>query len=366
MTPLDELFMAETMTTMVEEFADQSEDHSYIGVYEAGEPILPTADDFIFKEVTYSRGMAPITGTQSPSKPHEPLGVKKRAGQVYAIKEHVDLPAPLLMMAQGKNADMPDPEGWLAGNLRNLTNRVQRTRNYWAAQSFLTGSVDLANFPNADVPGSTVLTYPVQTLSATNTWATPANAIRPQTATLHETYKRKTGFAAATAIASKSVEGYITNNTAISQTVDQVQTLAQRKIELSYLEGGSLIRFGGLDWRFVDDYYVTDANERSADAADTAATTTDMASDGDLVTILPPASRYFECFGQALGRVFVPNGLITSLAVGTPAGLFSELRGWYAYLELLMNPIGLRLHVGWHGSLVQRRRNAVMVYNTTP
>src|SRR5690606_11545769 len=103
MTPLDELFMAETMIDMVEEFADQSSENSWVGVYEASEQIFPTDDTFVFKEVSFSRGLAPVTATTSPSKPYKPLEVKERVGRVYAIKEHVDLPAPLLMMAKGKN-----------------------------------------------------------------------------------------------------------------------------------------------------------------------------------------------------------------------------------------------------------------------
>src|SRR5690606_37933429 len=354
------------MINMVEEFADQSSENSWVGVYEASEQIFPTDDTFVFKEVSFSRGLAPVTATTSPSRPYKPLEVKERVGRVYAIKEHVDLPAPLLMMAKGKNVDFPDPEGWLNENLRNLTNRVQRTRNYWAAQSFLAGTVNLHAFPNADLDSPVALVYPIQTANASKSWANPANAIRTQVAELKKTYKRATGFKPATAIASDSVESYITDNTSIAQAVDGVQTLAQRKIENSYLEGGSLMRFGGLDWSFADDYYVTEANEATAAANDSVATTTDVASDADVVAILPPASRYPDCFAQALGRVFVPNGLITSPAVGRPSELISESRGWYAYLQLLQDPIGLRLHVGWHGCFVHRRRFSAMAYNTTP
>lgn len=369
MTPLDELFMAQTMTTRVVEHADQSEENSFIGVYEDGEPINPISDEFVYKETTFSRGIVGPTGTQSPSKARKPLAVKKRAGQVYAIKTHRDLPAPLLMMAQGQNSAMPDPEGWLEDNLRDMTNEVNRGRNYWAAQSLLVGTVDLSTIPNADLPGATVLTYPVATLNAANgAWSNPGSKIRKDMALIKKTYRRNTGFSPGEALGSDAHEIYITENTQFANTVDGggVPTLAQRKIENSYLEGGSIIRIGGMDWRFVDDYYVTDANAATAEAGDTEPTKSEVASDEDLVAILPPRSRRRECFAMAQGRAWIPNGLITSMATGKPSSLLTEVRGWYAYLELITNPIGLRLHVGWHGTLIQKRRRSVLVFNATP
>lgn len=369
MTPLDELFMAETMTAQVVEFADQAEDRSFLAVYEGGDRILPESNKFTYDEVTYSRGMAPVTGTQSPSKARPPLGVKLRAGHVFAIKAHVDLPAELVMMARGAGQTMSDPEGWLNNNLQNLVNEIQRTRNYWAAQSFLasSGQVDLNSFPNSDVPGSTILTYPIASLSANASWATASTKIRSaEINPLKKTYRRNVGFDAAYAIASDDVEGYITQNTEISNPVDATPTLAQRKIETSYLEGGSLMRLGGIDWKFARDFYVTDANRATAEAADTAETVTDVISDADLVAVLPPPSRWRECFAQVEGRVFVPSGAITSAAVGNPLSLIAEARGWAAYLELITNPIGLRLHVAWHGNFVHKRRRAALRYNTTP
>lgn len=370
MNPLDELFMAQTMTSLVTEMADQSEENSFTQVYEDGDRILPLADDFVYDEVTFSRGMAPVTGTGSPSKPRQPLDVKKRAGRIFAVKAHTDLPAPLLMMARGAGQTMPDPEGWLTSNLQNLMNECQRTRNFWAAGSLLGSSVDLGALPNTDLPVGTTLTYPVATLSSVSgAWSAPATKIRSgEIPLIKKAYRRNTGFNAGLALASDTVEGYITDNTQISNAVDGggVPTLAQRKIEASYIDGGSILRFGGMDWKFARDYYVTDANQAAADAADSAPTTTDVVTDPDLVAILCPPSRHKECFAMAEGRVFIPNGLITSMAVGNPASLISEVRGWAAWLELILNPVGLRLHVAWHGNFIQKRRRAVLVYNPTP
>lgn len=362
MNALDELFMAETMLAAVERFADQSQDTSFIKVYDAGEQLLPDADSFVYKELRYSRDLAPVTGTNSPSKSTKPLGVIERAGNIYAIKEHVDLPAGLIMMAQGLNTSFPDPEGWLMRNLKNLVNRIQRTRNYWAAKSLLTtgGSVDLSAFPNADI-ASTALVYPVQTGSAVAGWDNTATKIRgSEIPTLRKAYKRATGFKPGYAFASDTVEGYLTSCAELAGVVDggALPDLAARKVQNDYLEGGTFNRVAGLTFEFGVDDYFTDA------APDTAVP---VISDADLVAILPPQSMWYDTFQQALGRVFVPTGPIgAALANGSPLGLITEQRGWSVYVELITNPIGLRLHVVWHGCLLHKQQKAVMVFNTTP
>lgn len=366
MDELNELFMAETMTSQVEEFANQAEDTSFLQVYEGGEQIMPASNKFTYDEITYSRGMAPVTGTQSPSKAHKPLNVKLRAAQVYAIKEHVDLPAEILMMARGTGQSGPDPRGWLNKHLKELTNRVQRTRNFWAAQSLHAASVNLGNFPNSDL--AVTLTYPVETMSASSSWGVSTTKIRSaEINPIKRTYKRNCGFNPGIAFASDVVEGYITGNQEVSNTANRVPTLAQQKLANSYMEGGGIVEFGGIQWNFVRDDYVTDANQETADDSDDATpTVTDVISDADLVPILPPRGRWSDCFAQAQGRVFVPTGAITSAATGNPFSLLAESRGWAAYLELLMNPVGLRLHVVWHGNFIQKQRSSVLVFNTTP
>lgn len=369
MTDLDELFMAETMTSEVVTFADQTEERSFLEVYEAGEPINPISDDFVYDEVSMSRGMAPVTGTQSPSKAHKPPKVVKRAGRIYAIKEHADLPANLFNMLRGAGQTMPDPDAWLRKTLMELTNRVQRTRNYWAALSLHQASVNLASFPNADAETALpTLTYPVSTLSASTSWALASTKIRSaEINRLKREYKRVAGYKPGCAYASDVVEGYLTQNAELSNTAKEVPTLAQRAIETSYLEGGQFMRFGGLDFKFVRDDYVTDANQETADDSDSfEPTVSDVISDADLMPVLPPRSRWSEVFGHAQGRLWIPTGSITSLATGSFSALLTEVRGWAAWLELITNPVGIRVHVAWNGNFIQKQRGAVQVFNTTP
>lgn len=359
-TPLDEMFMAEAMTGTVRRFAEQSDQRSFIGVYEAGEKLMPMVDTVKWDEVRYSRDLAPITGPSSPSKPTVPIGIKKRSGELLSIKEHVDLDARFIMMARGSGGQLPDPQGVLNNNLLNLTNRIQRTRNYWAAKSLLTtsGSVDPGGFPNADLPaGAITYTYPVQALSSADQWSDKTKLIRSALIpVLKRTYERKAGRKAAVAIASDTIEGYITQNDEVTNLIAG-GSMAGRVVEQSFQEGGGLPRFGGLDWVFARDYYAADA---------TPDTTADVIADADLIAILPDRSTWREVFAMAEGINLVPTGAITALARGNPLGLIAEMRGWAAWVELIMNPLGFRLHLQWTGLLIQKAIDNVMVYNATP
>lgn len=360
LTQLDELFMAETMTGEVERFAEQSRERSFVEVYEGADQIRPIGEDFTYDETRYSRDLARIAGAHSPTKPGRALGVTKRAGTVYKISEHVDLPATLLMQARGLGSMGPDPRGWLNKNLKNLTNKVQRTRNHWAAQSFLTqgGAVDLGAFPNTDLPGSTVLTYPVGDLDSGASWGIAATDIRgTEIPAIRKSFERNSGMPAGCALASDTVEGYIVTNDGLSVPIDRNANLQQRKIENSYLEGGAVMRLGGIDFKYARDFHALEA---------TPDTFVDTITDPDLVAILPPEHLWSEAFAQVEGAQYVPTGAITSMATGDPLSLISEVRGWGAYLELVMNPIGLKLHVFWAGNFVHLVQKACLVYDTTP
>jgi hypothetical protein len=362
-TALDELFMAESMTGVVRRFADQSADRSFISVYEAGEQLQPVGDTVKWDEVRYSRGLAPIGGPSSPSKAFAPIGIKKRTGELLSISEHVDLDGRFVMMARGEGSLMPDPEGVLNSNLQNLTNRIQRTRNYWAAKSLLTsnGQVDPGAFPNADLPsGAIVYTYPVRAQSASASWALEATKIRSaELNPLKRDHKRNSGVPAGVVIASDAVEGYITQNTEVTNLIGG-GSLAGRVVETTFEDrGGGLPRFGGLDWIFARDFYTTDA------APDTEV---DVISDADLIAVLPERARWRDAFAQAEGVNLVPTGPISAMLAGGSAisKLIATTRGWAAYVELIGNPIGIRLHVRWTGLLVQKIVDGVTVFNTTP
>lgn len=356
-TALDDMFMAETMTDQVRDFAEQSEERSFLEPYEAGGRITPTTHEFVYDQVKFSRGMSPVMGPSAPTEEQALLGVEKLAGNVYKIGEHRDLPADLVHMARSPGSMGPDPQRWLDDNLLDMTNRIQRTRNYWAFLSLHQASVALGSFPNAKITGVT-LTYPVATLAAMAAWSNAATKIRSSEVNrIVKTYRQTRGYNPGVAIANEVVEGYITQNTELSNPVDHVPTLAQRKIESSYIDGGSLMRVGSIDYKFAKDYYTTEADP---------ATPVELAVNADKFCVLPPRSRWGQAFATVEGRAWIPTGSIAKAALGSAFSLMAEVRGFGAYLELIMNPIGLRLHAFWIGSLVQKEEGAVLVFDPTP
>lgn len=363
MSPLDALFMAEAMTAMVAtRFApevQEKEELHFLKVYEQGPKILPMTDVFAWKEKTFSRGMAPVTGPSSPTKSARALGETVRTGQVFSIAEHVDLDVRFLMMAKGLNAEVPNPQQEINDNLRNLVARIQRTKNYWAAQSFLasSGSVNLGAFPNADVPSGTTLTYPIQSISALASWATAGTKIRSsEIPAAKRVYRRTCGMRAAYAIASDVVEGYITGNTELT-TLAAGNPIAARIYENSLIDG-DMLTVGGIDFEVARDFYVA--------SDDSPTSVTDVISDTDLVALLPAPALWGECFTMAEGRNFVPSGPVSSLAAGNALSLIAETRGWAVWVSLEHNPMRLVLHCKWTGNLVHTTQNAACRLNTTP
>ncbi|HYE92705.1 MAG TPA: hypothetical protein VEA38_16870 [Terriglobales bacterium] len=359
-TALDELFMAEAMTGSVRRFAEQSEERSFWKYYEGGERLSPVTDVVKWDEVRFSRDLAPVTGPNSPSKATKPLGIIKRTGELFAVKEHVDLDGRLLKMARGEGSTLPDPAGYLNANLLNLTNRAMRTLNLIACKSFLTtnGQVDLGAIANADIAsGSFILTYPVNSANAAVSWAAASTKIRStEINPLKLAYRKGTGFAPGIAIASDDVEGYLVGNTEATELLKN-GSFAGRTLESSFMEGGNSVRYGGMEWRFARDQYYADA---------TPDTAVDIPAATDLVAILPPENRHRECFALAEGIQLIPTGAIASLATGNPFSLIAETRGWFAYLELITNPIGVRLHVGYCGLPIQKVQKSVLVFNAIP
>lgn len=357
---LHELFHVDAMGAMVERYAEGSDNSAWIDVYDEGEKIQANVDGtFKFSEIRYSRDAAAIQLMDSPSTSSKKPIEKKKVGQCFLIQEHVDLPARFL-------------EGWLAPgqtvsngaavmrlNLKNLTMKVQTQKNVWAAKSMLTqtGVVDLSALPNSQIASGS-LTYPVKEIDAAASWVTPTTKIRSsEINTMLKTYRQAAGFSAARVQASKAIEGYLTGNTEISNLLagtTEAGRIVARSFETARQSNDAVVNFGGLDWRFVEDYYALDS------AKDTPV---DVNSDAAIFALLPPSSMSQEAFAIAEGVSYSPKGTIAG-----PVGsvLFNTHRGWFAWVELMTGQAGLRLHVGWLGCLVQKIPSAVGVFDSDP
>jgi hypothetical protein len=358
---LHELFHPDAMGALVERYADQFEEASFIGVYEEGETIQANVDGtFKFEEQRFSRDLAPIAGLDSPSTAAPKLKRTVKTGQVFVIQEHTDMPARYLEGLRAPGAEGANAPLVVRNHLRNLTGKVVRTKNYWAAKSMLTqgGAVDLSAFPNSELASGT-LTYPVKDIDASASWATPTTKIRSsEINALKKTYSQAAGFRGRRAIASSAVEGYLTGNTEISNFIAG-GALAGAILGRSFEERGvgDVIDFGGLQWAFVEDYYALDSAED---------TPVDVNADNDVFAVLPGPERSGDVFAVAEGVQYVPAGPMVGDVLGAPGNVLRPIRGMGAYVELTMAPVGLRLYVFWTGCLVQKYPNAVGVVDASP
>lgn len=361
---LHHIWMPEALGATVERYAMQAEQESsaYLSIYEEGEQIMANDDGtFAWNELRYSRDMAPIAALDSPSTGKTKLISKKKTGSVFVIQEHVDLPARFLNGWKNPGSPMPNAAAVVARELGELTGKVLRTKNYWAAKSMLTASgvVDLSAFPNSQVAAGS-FTYPVQSISAANSWALASTKLRSKEINpLKKTYRQAAGTRARRVLASSTVEGYITGNTEVSNFINGDGGLAGRILGNSFEERGvgDVVNFGNLEWAFVEDYYALDS------AADTPV---DVNADNDIFCVLPGRDMSYDAFGLVEGTNYVPTGVTHGEVVGAPDNLVRAIRGMGAYAEVTKAPVGIRLHVFWVGAFVQKLVNAVGVYNTTP
>ena len=356
---LSELLHPQAMGPLVERYADQSEETSYSDIYDEGDTIEANPDGtFKWEEIRYSRDMAPIAGQDSPSTSTKKMIQTPKVGQVFVIQEHSDLPARFLDGIRAPGAEGANAAQVVRNHLRNLTGKVMRTKNHWAAQSLLTktGIVDLSAFPNSLIASGS-LTYPVQTLDASANWATVGTKIRSSEINrLKKTYSQKAGFRARRCLATSTVEDSITGNTQISNFING-GSMAGQLLGRSFEERGTadLVKLGGMDWGFVEDYHALDS------AKDTPVDTT---PDATHIAVLPGRERSSQVFAVAEGVQYVPTGQMVGDVLGAPGNLIRAVRGLGAYVELTTAPVGIRLHVFWTGCLVQLMPNAVMVFDS--
>ena len=357
-----EIFFPEALGAVVRRFADQSANRNFIKVYEEGERILANVDgSFKYDEVRFSEDLAPITGMDSPSTSTAKPKVTKKVGTVVAIKTHSDLPARMLMSMNAPGANAPDAVRTLNAALQNNANRISATHNYWAAKSLLTqaGAVDLSAAPNAELLVGTE-TYPVLDIDAAAAWSTAGTKIRSsEINAMKKTYFQQNGFFPRRAKGSSKLDDYFAGNTELSGFLSggsEAGRILARAFEAAR-GGDALLQLGGIAWEFVEDYYKLDSD------ADTAVS---LFADLDVFALLPGAEMSQDVFGLVEGVEFIPADIEFSNVVGNPESMFTTQRGYYAFIERTTDPVGLRLHSGWVGYLVQKRPKAVAVVDTSP
>ena len=351
------LLQSHSMTEAVKRFADNSWNRTFSSVFEGGERITPLGDSCNWDEVSMGRGIASLEGPDAPSKSRQTTTLVARSAVMVDIKEHFDLSARYLYMIRNPGSDDSSAEGKISMELEKSAIRIANAKEWMATQAMINGSVNLANVPNSNLAGT--LTYPIATGSAGAAWSNAATTIRStEINTIRDTFVKGAGVQAGRAICSKSVEGYLLGNTEIQAYA--TETLGGQILASSFVEGAG-IDLGALRWTFTNAHYALDATPNTTQDYATAS----AAGDADKVVILPAPGMDRQHFAYAEGRVFCPAGPVFGDA-GAGDQLLTEMRGMYAYAELVTNPIGIRVYVGWKGLYILKTPNAVLSYDTTP
>lgn len=351
------LLQSHSMASAVKRFADNSHNRSYSTLFESGERLMPEGDSATWDEVSMGRGIAPLEGPDAPSRSRALASRVARSAVMVDIKEHFDLSARFLHLIRDHGSDNATVENKVTMELERSAIRIANTKEYMAAQALINGSVDLSSVPNSQLQGT--LTYPIATGSASSSWATASTTIRStEIPTLRDNFVKLSGVQAGRVIASKSVEGYLTSNTEIKDYA--VESLGGQILQNSFIEGTG-IELGGMRWKFQHGHYALDATPNSTQDYQTVS----AAGDADKIVVLPGMDMDRQVFAVAEGRVWVPAGPVFGDAAGS-AGMLREARGFYAYAELVPNPIGIRIHVGWKGLYILKMPNAALAFDTTP
>lgn len=348
---LEDLFGIETLTSMVQRFAEPVDNRIFTSLFREGEQLMPQGESAIWDEVRYSRDLAPTTGMDSPTESAPKTDRTVRSAVMVDVKEHVDLPTRFLHLQRAPGSNMDDARAQLAIELENATQRVMNSIEYICAQA-LQGTLDFSLMPNSKLAHS--VSYPVNALAALADWATAGTKIRSsEIPTLKSDFRKKAGMRPARVISTPTVEGHLTANT-------EIQTFAQHLFGAEVLRGAPLegtawdaLNLGGLRWNFTDGHHARAA---------TPDTTVQFLAD-DKAIVLPSQLR--GVLAMAEGRSHIPAGPVFSGAEAA-LSMFREVRGMWAYAEIISNPPGIRIHVGWRGLPIVKLVNGVMVFDVTP
>lgn len=348
-------FQSVPLTASVRRFAEgRSRPHSEI--YRAGRTIVaPVGQQTVgWNESRMSRGLAALTGPTSPTKQGKKPGQIARAATLLDVKEHVDLPAEWLYAIQNPEAVgdvmVESAKAQLSDAADNLAERIANTIEFCSVKAN-EGSLVLGSVPNSELTGT--LTYPVNSLAKLVSWAATDTKIRStEINRVIDQYDKGAGFKPAAAVATHTVEGYLTGNVELQNFMSGNDPGA-RALESAFMGGGANPKFGGIEWKFHNAHYALDSAEDTAVDYQTA----------DVVTFLPPKELWRRCFAMGEGHELIPRGPKFGTADGFEQ-LIIPMQGYWSYVEVQTNPVLIRLHAGYKFLPIQLVQKAVMAFDS--
>lgn len=321
-----------------------------------GRKLVAEDGTFEWDEVTYGRGLAPVTGHAAPFPEGNPLGTVHRKSSVVHIKRMRRLDPYRMHYEREPGTLRPNAAAYVEREMKEAMNEIMATHEYLSAES-LRGTVTVNP---TNIPGSTqsfTITYSPNTYTASNSWATAATKIiSVELNQLKADVEQTCGLSPAQVIGGAAVNGYITGNSEITNYAAPL--MGQRFIEQGSVREGPMLGgllVGGLTWTITEGGYVPEggAFTRYLPTVDEA-------------IVLPPDGELSEVIGWVEGRGMIPAQQYGPASAAADLCAPAPQQGWYAFAMLDGNGPAILLCVGYVGNPVVLRPAAVCVANLIP
>lgn len=341
----------EAVTSTVRRFANNMHNRVFTAEFEGGDrTILPMGDSFTWDEVRYSRDLAPLVNPTDEGPRKKRIVVRKRHGGFLDVKVSVELPPEFLHFMRAPGEMGANARKKIDDELEDGGIQLGNTVEYCCYLAF-TGTLDPAAVPNSQL-NSDAISFPVQLLSRTNSWADPNTLIRSgEMPVIKDTFYKKANIDTVRAITTRTVEGYITSNADLINLASENPLLAAQLLGRSFVEGGGIQHMGGVDFKFQRSHYASDA---------TPDTTVDFMN-SEYIFFLPPEAERKNMFAMVDGLTAIPTGPVFG-SIDSAMNAVTLVRGYYAYWEL--KGTTLVLHMGRRFMPVIKMVNGVMRFKT--
>lgn len=283
-------------------------------------------------QINYSRALAPVNGPDAPSQNIPEDGMEHKTTSLAHIKLNKRIPGRrIFFMERGPGLLRPDAQGYVARQVQDLRNRMEKTIEYLAAKAFA-GSIVISS---TTIPGTEVaftITFAVGTFSATTSWKLSTTNILSdpnELPALKKEYADAVGAPLRDMIFNQSFTAYLIGNQYVEAWLAKTPTGTQ------VFELGLLEKMGGLYWMEYNGNYQNLGGSVTPFIAD------------DYIIGLPAPEKRAEYLVKPLGKGIIPNSAIGALGnlLMSPA----PSSGFYSYALMEGDPAALKVIVGWVG-----------------
>lgn len=357
-----QLFGVQTLSGLVVAFgAEERLDSMFTALFERGEDMgTDNTDETNWDEVQLARHLAPVRGENGlwPSSQNTVNILRK--SQMAHVKDSTFILGSKLFKerAPGQMDLMPNAQGKVAFELRNLVKKIRKTIEYMAARS-LDGTLTV-NATN--IPGTTqdfTVTYSPNTYAASASWKTAGTGLlSSEIPAAKRDFLQASGLIPTRIIADGTITSAVYANT-------EVVALLQNAMGAEFAKSGNPLQgaafdgfpLGGLDWAANEAGYVPEGGSftKYIPAVDDA-------------YMLPGDEDLGDVLGMATGRGIVPVNQLGPAERGADLLALAPTRGFYAYAERssFPNPPGIHLNVGWVGLPIVKFPTGVCVIDAVP